>query len=84
MNIDRWVEGYKVLAFNWIDGKNIYLHIEYYRPGTSLSKPPAVEKSFLIPLEYESTVANFISSVVLNLMQNPSFCKNNQIEEITS
>ena len=69
VNIDTWVAGYKVRAFDWVDGKNIYLHIEYYRPGASLSKQPAVEKSFLIPREEEAKVRNFLHSVVIGLME---------------
>jgi hypothetical protein len=44
MEIDEWVGGYKVRAFPWIDGKNIYLSVRYYGPGQSLSQPPAWEK----------------------------------------
>ena len=41
IEIDAWVAGgYKVRAFDWVDGKNIYLNICYYCPGSSLSKPP--------------------------------------------
>ncbi|MCI8525608.1 MAG: hypothetical protein HFF17_06725 [Oscillospiraceae bacterium] len=68
INIDKWVAGYKVRAFDWVDGKSIYLHIEYYRPGASLSQPPAVEKSFLIPKEEEPKVRNFLHSIVIGLM----------------
>jgi len=69
INIDKWVAGYKVRAFDWVDGENIYLHIEYNRPGASLSKPPAVEKSFLIPREEEVKVRNFLHSIVIGLME---------------
>ena len=70
INIDTWVEGYKVRAFDWVDGKNIYLHIESYKPGASLAQPPAVEKSFLIPMEEEPKIRNFLHSIVIGLM-NP-------------
>ena len=31
IEIDAWVAGgYKVRAFDWVDGKNIYLNICYY------------------------------------------------------
>lgn len=69
INIDKWVASYKVRAFDWVDGENIYLHIEYNRPGASLSKPPAVEKSFLIPREEEVKVRNFLHSIVIGLME---------------
>ena len=69
INIDTWVAGYKVRAFDWIDGKNIYLHIESYTPGVSLSQPPAAEKSFLIPNEEEAKVRNFLHSIVTGFME---------------
>ena len=49
--IDKWIHGYKVRGFKWIDNKNYYLHIEYYKPGQSLASPAAVEKSALIWFE---------------------------------
>jgi len=70
INIDTWVAGYKVRAVDWIDEKSIYLNIEYYKPGASLSQPPAVEKSFLIPREEEAKVRNFLHSVVIGLMES--------------
>lgn len=69
INIDKWVEGYKVRCFDWPDGKNIYLNISYYKPGASIEKSPAAEKSFLIPKEEEYKIINFLSSIVLSLMQ---------------
>jgi len=70
--INTWVAGgYKVRVFDWIDGKNIYLHIEYYHPGASLSRPPAREKSFLLPLSEEPKIRNFLHSVVIGLMEMP-------------
>ena len=54
IEIDAWVAGgYKVRAFDWVDGKNIYLNICYYCPGSSLSKPPAADRSFLLPMDME-------------------------------
>lgn len=73
VEIDTWVAGgYKVRAFDWVDEKNIYIHIEYYRPGASLSAPPAIEKSFLIPLEEEAKLNNYLHSIVVGLMEGPS------------
>lgn len=48
MEIDKWVDGYKVRIFPWIDGKNIYVNVRYYAPGASLSKSPLLDKSALI------------------------------------
>ena len=47
ININTWISGMKVRVFPWVDRKNIYMHIEYYRPGSSVHHP-AWEKSVLI------------------------------------
>lgn len=44
MEIDDWIDGYKVRAFPWIDGKNIYFSVSCYTPGQALSQGPAWEK----------------------------------------
>lgn len=71
VEIDTWVAGYKVRAFDWVDGKNIYLNICYYCPGSSLSRPPAVDRSFLIPLKEEPKLRKSLHSIVVGLMENP-------------
>jgi len=48
MEIDTWVDGYKVRSFPWIDGKTIYFNVQCYRPGQSLSQPPAWSKTVYI------------------------------------
>jgi hypothetical protein len=48
MEIDRWIAGYKVRAFPWIDGKRIYFNVQYYMPGQSTAKPPAWDKTVYI------------------------------------
>ena len=72
MEIDTWVDGYKVRVFPWIDGKSIYVNIQYYAPGTSLSPPPAMDKSALIVdnaagqrlvYEFTSTCAAYIAGL---------------------
>lgn len=67
INIDTWTSGYKVRAFDWIDGKNIYINIAYYQPGASISKPPAWEKSFLLPLSEENKIREYLDSTVNHL-----------------
>lgn len=71
IEIDRWAEGYKVRAFDWVDGKNIYLNIAYYCPGASLSAPPAREKTFLIPMEEAPKLQTYLHSIVIGLMEKP-------------
>ncbi len=48
INIDKWISGYKVRAFNWIDGKRIYFNVQYYLPGQSIEKPPVWDKTVFI------------------------------------
>ena len=73
MDYEGWVAGYKVRAFDWIDGKNIYLNIGYYAPGASLFRPPVHEKSFLLPKEQEELIRTNMHSVVVNLMTPPKY-----------
>ena len=71
MNLEKWVDGYKVRVMDWIDGKNIYINIQYFKPGSSLSQPPAMEKTAYITnndkgrnmvQNYLSTLARYIVS----------------------
>lgn len=48
MEIDTWVDGCKVRSFPWIDGKHIYFNVQHFRPGQSLSQPPAWDKTVYI------------------------------------
>lgn len=48
MEIDAWIEGFKVRSFPWIDGKRIYFNVRYYLPGQSISQPPVWDKTVYI------------------------------------
>lgn len=48
MEIDDWIEGYKVRSFPWIDGKRIYFNVQYFAPGQSISQPPVWDKTVYI------------------------------------
>lgn len=48
MEIDDWIEGYKVRSFPWIDGKRIYFNIQYFAPGQSIVQPPVWDKTVYI------------------------------------
>ena len=71
MEIDTWVDGYKVRAFPWVDGeKTIYVNVQYYKPGSSLTQPPAMDKSAWITndaagqrfiYDFTATAANYIA-----------------------
>ena len=48
MNLDKWVSGCKVNIFPWIDHKHIYVNVQYFKPGQSLSRPPVWENTVFI------------------------------------
>ncbi len=48
MEIDKWISGYKVRSFPWIDGKRIYFNVQYYAPGQSVEKPSVWDKTVYI------------------------------------
>lgn len=74
MEFDKWVDGYKVRVFPWIDGKNIYVNVQYYAPGSSLSQPPAMDNSALVKddaagrrlvYEFTSTCVAYIARLLM-------------------
>lgn len=48
MEIDKWISSYKIRSFPLIDGKRIYFNVQYFKPGQSISKPPAWDKTIYI------------------------------------
>ena len=64
--IDEWVDGYKVRSFPWVDGKNIYFNVQYYKPGQSIQKPPVFDKTVYITDNENGNrlIDNFTSSLV--------------------
>ena len=48
MEIDKWISSYKIRSFPWVDGKRIYFNVQYFKPGQSISKPPAWDKTIYI------------------------------------
>lgn len=48
INIDTWVAGCKVRVIPWVDGEHYYFNVQYYAPGSSLSRPPAFDKTVYI------------------------------------
>jgi hypothetical protein len=48
MEINKWIGSYKVRAFKWIDGKRIYFNVQYFKPGQSVERPPAWDKTVYI------------------------------------
>ena len=72
MDFERWVGGYKVRVMEWIDGKHIYINVQYFSPGASLQKLPEMDKTvFIVDNEkgrnmvqnYLNTLVNYIARV---------------------
>lgn len=64
MNIDTWTGTFKVRAFPWIDGKNIYFNVQTFRPGAR-EADPKTDKSVLI---HDDDNARHVLSVYLNTL----------------
>ena len=66
MDFEKWVDGYKVRVMRWIDGKHIYINVQYFKPGASLQKPPAMEQTaFIVDDEKgRNMVQNYLSTLV--------------------
>lgn len=72
MEIDKWIEGYKVRAFPWVDGKHIYFNVQYFAPGQSIAQPPVFDKSAYIvddaagqrlAYEFTDTLVNYVAQL---------------------
>ena len=48
MEINKWINSYKVRSFEWIDKKRIYFNVQYYAHGQSIEKPPVWDKTVYI------------------------------------
>ena len=66
MNIDTWIGAFKVRAFPWIDGKNIYFNVQTFRPGGRMSDPKT-DKTVLL---HDDDNARHVLSVYLNTLAN--------------
>ena len=66
MERDMWIGFCKVRIFPWIDGKRIYCNVKYYRPGQSVEKEPAWDKTVYITDNEagRNVVFNFTDSLV--------------------
>lgn len=69
INIDKWISGYKVRAFNWVDGKRIYFNVQYYQSGQSIERPPVWDKTVFITENDNGykLVNDFIHTLVENV-----------------
>ena len=66
MNFAGWIDGYKVAVFPWIDREHIYVNVQYFNSGASLSQPPEIEKTALITDNENgrSMVEKYLNSLV--------------------
>lgn len=88
MEIDKWVGPYKVRAFPWPEGNLIYFNVQYYAPGQSLEKPPALDRTVYINddsagrrlvFEFTHTLANYVAELHLHMNMNQSKSPGNKI-----
>ena len=71
MEIDRWISGYKVRSFPWVDGKHIYFNVRYYAPGQSIKSPPIWDKTVYVTDNDagQRLVNNFTHSLVGHIIK---------------
>lgn len=71
MEIDKWISGYKVRSFEWIDGNRIYFNVQYYAPVQSIEKPPVWDKTVYITNNEagQRVINDFIHSLVEHVAQ---------------
>jgi hypothetical protein len=66
MEIDRWIGGFKVRSFPWIDGKRLYINVQYFAPGQSISQPPLWDKTVYLAdnAEGQRIMRDYLHSLV--------------------
>lgn len=71
MNFEGWIDGCKVRTMPWVDGKTIYVNVQYFKSGQSLSQPPVWDKTVYITDDEKgrNMVQNFLSSLVIYIAE---------------
>lgn len=66
MNFDGWISGYKVRVMPWVDGKTIYVNVQYFQSGQSISQPPVWDKTVYLTDDKKgrNMVQNFLDTIV--------------------
>ena len=66
MEINKWIRQYKVRSFPWINGKEIYLNVQYYAAGQSIERPPVWDKTVYITdnVAGQRLISEFLDSLV--------------------
>lgn len=64
MRIEKWIAGYKVDFSEWIVTGQYLLNIQYFRPGTSIMRPPDREVSHLLMIAEPERISDYLHSMV--------------------
>ena len=48
VRIEGWFSGCRVDCFKWFEGNKWYFNVQYFKPGSSLSRSPEIDKSVFI------------------------------------
>ena len=82
--LDKWISGRKVEAHDWIDGRNIYVNIRYFLPGSSINRP-VWDKSVLITdtPKGRDLVFNYTGTLVAAISRTPERNKGVKMAIIT-
>lgn len=78
----EWVRGFKVEISDWYDGVHDHLNIAYYKPGSSLSRPPLAERGYLILKDERKTIMGYLDSIVNALTSRKDFWEQGKPTEI--
>lgn len=71
MCFNGWIAGCKVQIMPWVDGKTIYVNVQYYKNGQSLSQPPVWDKTVYITDDEKGRdmIKNCLHSLVMYISQ---------------
>ena len=80
MEIEKWIGGYKVRSFPWINGKHIYFNVQYYAPGQAISKSPVWDKTvYITENEAGRNLVNNFTDSLIEYVASMSIVDNTQV-----
>lgn len=81
MDFEKWISGCLVRVFPWVDGKNIYVNVQYFRPGQSISRSPAWEKTvYIFDDEAGQKLVSYFTSSLVNAICSDKIKNNSHIK----
>lgn len=81
MDFEKWISGCLVRVFPWVDGKNIYVNVQYFRPGQSISRSPAWEKTvYIFDDEAGRKLVSYFTSSLVNAICSDRIKNNSHIK----